>query len=260
MPSVVKEVTGDAVRRKVVDAAKCSNCHEWLKLHGGSRVLAPETTTVVCTMCHNPRHTTSGRGIDDATLGAYTFNAADTKILNDWGFDRTKTNAALAFPAASNNFKDMIHGLHAGRSRVTPFLDVRDRTPAAITLLDFARLDFPGHLNKCETCHISGTYGSVPAGALPSTQESVNAAYAATPNPANAKASRLSNNPTDIVTSPFAAACVACHDSAVVQSHMKSTGIATIKGARSSLVPGTEQCAFCHGPGKIVDVTVAHNK
>ncbi|MBI2317343.1 MAG: cytochrome C, partial [Betaproteobacteria bacterium] len=259
-PSVVKEVTGDAVRRKVVDAAKCTNCHEWLELHGGSRVLAPETTTVVCAMCHNPRHTTSGRGIPDATVSAWTFNAADTKILNDWNFNTTAVNAALAFPATSNNLKDMIHGIHAGRSRVTPFLDVRDRTPSAITVLDFSRLDFPGHLNKCETCHISGTYGSVPAGALPSTQESVNAAYAATPNPANAKASRLSNNPTDIVTSPFAAACVACHDSAVVQSHMNSTGIATIKAARSSLVPGTEQCAFCHGPGKIADVTVMHNK
>ena len=259
-PSVVKEVTGDAVRRKVVDAAKCTNCHEWLELHGGSRVLAPETTTVVCVMCHNPRLTTSGRGIPDATLSTWTFNAADQKILNYWNFDKTKPNAALAFPATSNHFKDMIHGIHSGRQRVTPFMDARDRTPAAIAVLDFARMDFPGHLNKCETCHISGTYGSVPANALPSTHESVDAAYAATPNPANAKASRLSNNPTDVVTSPFAAACVACHDSAVVQSHMKSTGIATIKGARSSLVPGTEQCAFCHGPGKIVDVTVAHNK
>jgi len=261
-PSVVKEVTGDAVRRKVVDAANCTNrCHEWLKLHGGSRVLAPETTTLVCVMCHNPRHTTSGRGLPDATLNTWTFNAANTKILNDWGFDKTRPDAALAFPATTNNFKDMIHGLHAGRSRVTPFLDVRDGTSfGAIVLLDFSRLDFPGRLNVCETCHISGTYGSVPAGALPSTQESVNAAYAATPTPANAKASRLSNNPTDVVTSPFAAACVACHDSAVVQSHIANTGIGKIKAARSSVVPETEQCAFCHGPGKIVDVAVMHNK
>ncbi len=264
-PSVVKEVTGDAVRRKVVDAAKCTNCHEWLELHGGSRVLAPETGTVVCTMCHNPRHATSGRGIEDATLAAYTFNAADQKILDYWKFDRTKTNAALAFPVTSNNFKDMVHGIHAGRQRVTPFMDARDRTPAAIVVLDFARRDFPGHLNKCETCHLSGTYGSVPANTLPSTHESNNAATATPATPALAKASRLTVNATDSVTSPFAAACVACHDSAAAKGHIASQKGRILK-IRSDVMTNrvlegeNEQCAFCHGPGKFVDVTVAHNK
>ena len=81
----------------------------------------------------------------------------------------------------SNNFKDMIHGIHAGRDRVTPFQDARDRTPSTINLLDFRRMDFPGKLNNCEACHVTGTnttttYNSIPSGALVSTHESINGA------------------------------------------------------------------------------------
>ncbi len=44
---------------------------------------------------------------------------------------------ALKFPVTSNNFKDMIHGIHAGRDRVTPFQDARDATSrGSITLID----------------------------------------------------------------------------------------------------------------------------
>ncbi len=99
----------------------------------------------------------------------------------------------------SNNFKDMIHGIHAGRDRVTPFQDARDRTSrAAIELLDFRRMDFPGKLNNCETCHVTATgttatYNTIPTGSLVSTYESIDAAYAAaiagaTATPADAKA------------------------------------------------------------------------
>ena len=62
--SVVKAVTGDAVRRTVVDEKKCANCHEWFEGHGGSRVSQPQ----VCVMCHTPGMATSGRGISDAML------------------------------------------------------------------------------------------------------------------------------------------------------------------------------------------------
>ena len=61
--SVVKAVTGDTVRRTIVDAAKCSNCHEWFEGHGGNRVYE----TQVCVTCHVPGIATSGRGIADAT-------------------------------------------------------------------------------------------------------------------------------------------------------------------------------------------------
>ena len=159
--SVVKAVTGDTARRTVVDKTKCSNCHEWFEGHGGNRVY----DTQICVMCHVPGLATSGRGISDAALTAYPFTAADNKILADWKFDKTLPNAALKFPVVTNNFKDMIHGIHSGRDRVTPFQDARDRTPSAITLLDFRRMDFPGVLNNCNTCHVSSTSATIQHGA-----------------------------------------------------------------------------------------------
>jgi OmcA/MtrC family decaheme c-type cytochrome len=150
--SVIRPVAGDSVRRTVVDAAKCANCHEWFEGHGGNRVYE----TQVCVSCHVPGLATSGRGVPDSLLNTWTFDAASTRILADWAFDKSLPNAALRFPVTSNNFKDMIHGIHAGRERVTPFQDARDRSSSGvIQLLDFRRMDFPGVLKNCETCHVT---------------------------------------------------------------------------------------------------------
>lgn len=264
--SVIKSVTGDTTRRVVVDAEKCSNCHEWFEGHGGNRV----KETQVCVACHVPALATSGRGISDAALGAYAFSAADTKILGDWStfFNKTLPNAALNFPVTSNNFKDMIHGIHAGRERVIPFQDARDRTPSAITLLDFRRMDFPGKLNNCETCHVTAlttdqkTYNFVPANTLMSTYESIDAAYAAgiaggTATPAMAKTALNTASPTDIVSTPFAAACVSCHDNAATKAHVSLNG-GVVKAARNTAVGDVEACAVCHGPGRDFDTVKVH--
>jgi OmcA/MtrC family decaheme c-type cytochrome len=267
--SVVKAVTGDAVRRIVVDEKKCSNCHEWFEGHGGSRVSQPQ----VCVMCHVPGMATSGRGIADATLQAYAlFTAADNKILSGWGFDKTATNAALKLPVVTNNFKDMIHGIHAGRESATPFMDARDRTPSAITLLDFKRMDFPGKINNCETCHVAGTFSSIPVNALASTYESIDAAYAAAigagnATPAIAKTALSKANDTDKVTSPYVAACVGCHSSTKAQTHFglyksavvqqaRSVFSATVASKSSDTTAGV--CASCHGIGKDKDVVAVH--
>jgi OmcA/MtrC family decaheme c-type cytochrome len=268
--SVVKEVTNDTVRRKVVDADKCANCHEWFEGHGGNRVYQ----TQVCVMCHVPGLATSGRGMSDSALTTYAFTAADDKILKEWktvfGFDKTLPNAALKLPVTSNNFKDLIHGIHAGRERVTPFVDARDRTPSAITLLDFRRMDFPGQLKKCDTCHVAGSYASVPTTALASTYESIDATYAAgiaagTATPAQAKTALNTANTTDKVVSPFAAACVTCHDSSAAAAHM-ATNNAMLGVTRGTFQTNTatagsgEACVTCHGAGKGEDVTAVHKR
>ncbi|MDP2005864.1 MAG: OmcA/MtrC family decaheme c-type cytochrome [Rubrivivax sp.] len=266
--SVIKAVAGDTVRRTVVDAEKCSNCHEWFEGHGGNRV----KETQVCVACHVPGLATSGRGISDAAMAAYAFSKSDVKALTEWGFDKTLPNAALKFPVVTNNFKDMIHGIHAGRERVTPFQDARDRTPAAITLLDFRRMDFPGKLNNCETCHVTAltsaqkTYNYVPANTLVSTYESIDATYAAaiaggTATTAMAKASLATASATDIVTTPFAGACVSCHDRAAAKAHISLNGgvvMGTRATARPTGVEDVESCAVCHGPGRDFDTAKVH--
>ncbi len=280
--SVVKTVTGDTPRRLVVNPANCANCHEWLELHGGSRVIGKETQGLyVCVMCHLPAKPTSGRGITDAAINDYVaagnLSSGDLKILTEWGVTpltfpvATGDTWALQLPVTSNNFKDMIHGIHKGRERVAPFQDARDRlgsgcgdgNPATscgggFALLDFRRMNFPGIINECETCHLPGTYNSVPAGALPSTYESIGAV----PNTTAvlAKAALAQPNPEDIVTSPFAAACVSCHDSTTAKSHMTISGGGQLMVPRSTFTAGLEQCSFCHGPGKIVDAAVVHTQ
>ena len=281
--SVLKTVTGDTARRTIVAANKCAGCHEWFEGHGGNRVYE----TQVCVMCHNTGLATSGRGIADATLQAYYNNTApntptantgaftldEKAILTEWGFNALAPNAALKFPVVSNNFKDMIHGIHAGRERVTPFQDARDRSPGAIVVLDFRRMDFPGILSNCETCHVTATsntatYNTVPAGALASTYESIDAAYAAgiagaTATPAMAKTALNTANATDIVTTPWAGACISCHDNSAAKSHITINGGAvnvarSVAQATPRALEDVESCAVCHGPGRDFDTAKIH--
>ena len=265
--SVVKEVTGDTVRRKVVDSAKCSNCHEWYEAHGGNRVYEVQ----VCVMCHTPGMTTSGRGITDKKFKEYIFDASQKKMLKEWGFDPATllagTNLALNMPVTTNNFKDMIHGVHAGRESANPFRDARNGSGTSITLLDFKRLDFPGKISNCETCHIAGTYTSVPSGALASTYESIDATYAAalaadpsTATTVMAADSLKTASATDKVTSPYAASCIGCHNSPNALLHLKDFRSVSVQEVRSEFnkKAGTESCGTCHGVGKPNDITVVH--
>ncbi len=172
----------------------------------------------------------------------------------------------------------MIHGIHAGRERVTPFQDARDRTSTtsggAIQLLDFRRMDFPGKLNNCETCHVTAassdqkTYNYVPAGTLVSTYESIDAAYAAgiaggTATTALAKTALNTVNTTDTVITPFAAACVSCHDNTPAKAHISINGGA-VNVTRAAAQPtprpleDVESCAVCHGPGRDFDTEKMH--
>jgi OmcA/MtrC family decaheme c-type cytochrome len=267
--SAVKAVDTTA-RRTVVDNDKCANCHEWFEGHGGSRT----SNIQICVMCHVPGMPTSGRGISDTVLKPWTWTADENKIVKEWkttfGFDQSGTNVALKLPVTTNNFKDMIHGIHAGRDRVTPFVDARDRTPSAVTLLDFRRMDFPGKLNNCSTCHVAGTFSNVSASALASTYEAIDAAYAAaitagTATPALAKTALSTANTTDKVTSPFAASCISCHDSVAAQSHVAKNGGAIMVtratfATNNVTAGGGEACVTCHGTGKSEDIAVKHAK
>jgi OmcA/MtrC family decaheme c-type cytochrome len=260
--SVVKTVTGDSARRKVVDATKCASCHEWFEGHGGNRVIGRETGSsaeLICVQCHVPGLATSGRRIPDTganSMQSYAWTAADLKILGEWGVDRFATNAALQLPAVTNNFKEMIHGIHAGRDRVVPFQNARDRNTVKV-LLDFRRMDFPGVLSNCEGCHIAGTYSTVPANALMSVFESRSDAYVAAPTPALAGSSLASANPQDVVQTPFGSACAACHDHPSAKAHMTQNG-ARLSVSRNSVGTIAESCQVCHGPGAEWDAATVH--
>ncbi len=65
----------------------------------------------------------------------------------------------------------------------------------------------------------------------------------------------------DVVISPNAAACSACHTATTAMNHMAQNGgnFAATKTAAGALNPGsTETCSLCHGPGAVADVKVVH--
>ena len=257
--SVVKAVAGDDVRRQVVDSAKCASCHEWFEAHGGNRVYQ----TQVCVHCHVPGLTSSGRGISDTVLQAYLTAGlllpADAAALKTMGITIPNpipagSKFALTFPQVNLSFKNMVHGIHAGNTRADPIEIVRDRTPASITILNGSEVGYPGILRNCEACHGYNTCSSPIANAFASRDTADNGAVV---DPESAKASLVTANATDKLTTAFTGACVSCHDAAAAQSHMTKQG-GQIKVSRSDLTPAAESCVVCHGAGKQFDPVKVH--
>jgi OmcA/MtrC family decaheme c-type cytochrome len=156
-----------------------------------------------------------------------------------------------------------------------------------VQLLDFRRMDFPGKINNCESCHVTftgvspgtgavpalgsvQTYATVPSGSLVTVYESIDATYAAaygTPaaTPQMAKDSLRQANVTDTVRTPWAGACGSCHESSAARAHMAINGGA-VDVTRTAAQPtprpleDVESCSVCHGPGRDFDTAVVHNK
>jgi OmcA/MtrC family decaheme c-type cytochrome len=223
-PSVVKGVTGDAVRRTVVKSGYdnttgtlkpvgCLECHEIFEGHGGSRV----NNVQVCVICHNPNLSSSGRTLVPGSI--------DNAVVAVLGPD------PLTYPEATNNMKSLIHGIHAAPVRETPFQFVRNRSNGFF--YDWSEVTYPGNLRNCQKCHNGVTYDAdLPAGQLLSTEKITtgNAAetraqiIAARGNTSAVSPATGTMNLTDLVNSPTVGACVYCHDSSASQSHFVLNG------------------------------------
>ena len=206
--SAYKAVTGDTARRSVVDSDKCAKCHEWFEGHGGNRV----RTIEVCILCHVPNLSSSGRGADVANL-----DATNAAALAADGFDPANPST---WPEATNNFKDLIHAIHAAHARTTPYQFVRDRGTSGVYYYNWSHVTFPGVLSNCETCHKPGTYAVGTNAVLPTTNVTTDG------NPATSVAQDRASvpNAADVITSPATATCIACHDGGLPVDHMKLNG------------------------------------
>ena len=247
-PSAVVAVTGDDERREVVDNNNCASCHEWLELHGGNRVF----NTNICVMCHVPNLSSSGRAI--ASPSANLVSALTAADIN--GVD---PNDPLTYPEATNNFKDMIHGIHGAATRTADYQFVRGDPRQGYN--DFADVVFPAAASDCLRCHKSQTF-EVPlnANTLVTTNRTTGVVDGQDATEAAVAAAQASvPNDTDFVITPISAACYACHDSQLAQAHMAGNG-GMINANRSDVVAAgnLETCAICHGSGKPQDLTVVH--
>lgn len=107
-----------AIRRHVVDEAKCNVCHEEIRAHGALRV-----GVNYCLMCHNPNTTDAARRPMDA------------------------------LPPQTVNFKNLIHSIHRGEDLESEFTVFGfGNVPH-----DYTEVRFPGLLQDCSICHASGT-------------------------------------------------------------------------------------------------------
>lgn len=202
-------------RREVVDIDKCKACHGQLSLHGFNRT----DEVRVCVMCHN----------------------ANTTDITQRRFGDG--------PEVPIDFKNMVHAIHAAEMRTTPYSVIGFNHVTH----DFSKVDFPGELANCETCHRSGTYG-LPLGrnvlgTTVNTGSSVTeTAKIVDADPAN-----------DLNITPIAAACSACHDSQSARDHMRSRG-ASFSALQTDIDSGRvgERCPKCHGPGRAKDVVRVH--
>jgi OmcA/MtrC family decaheme c-type cytochrome len=169
-------------RRLVVDIANCDKCHGVLSLHGSNRVDEPR----LCVICHNANNTDINR------------RPADPATTPDG-----KVEEAI-------DFKRMIHAIHAGG----PDHGFREEGIVVFgfggSAHDYSEVRFPGILNVCTTCHISGT-NELPLGenVLATTIDS---------------GADIADPSDDLNITPTAAVCTACHDRALVRDHVVLNG------------------------------------
>lgn len=256
-PSVVKAVTGDAVRRSVVDATKCANCHDWFNGHGGNRVFAPGSD-LICAMCHNPNMSSTGRRINPATV---------TTELPAEAIAIIGTNP-LVYPEDAQNFKDMVHGIHSSGFRTRAYEHVRG--PTREGYYDWSEVTFPtnAETNNCTLCHDDMPELPLPANLLPTTVRTTAQADGQDPDLAAVQGAFANvPNDQDWVNLPTASACFYCHTSQDAWAHMwQNGGLGSIPPTvgpwtnRDMIAGSYETCAVCHGPGRIADLVIVHSK
>lgn len=250
--SVVKDfvITGTLTpRREVVDIAKCNNCHDFLSLHGGNRNDEP----ALCVICHNPNATDIGRRPlpTDSTVLPTTDGKVEEAI----------------------DFKTLIHGIHAGAQTNYDGSEAHGFREAGMVVWgfpgapcnafggpasnscehDFSHVRFPGILQDCEACHLSGTYELEDVWEYPTTNGILSTTISTLVN---------TDPADDLNISPTAAVCSSCHDSLLARSHMLVPGSALFGETQATIDSAAgftpETCALCHGPGRSSDVEVVH--
>jgi OmcA/MtrC family decaheme c-type cytochrome len=236
-------------RRVAVDVeTKCDKCHNQLALHGANRA----ENAQLCVLCHNPRNTDVKNRPKDAD-GLPNATAPDGKYEE------------------SIDLKRLIHGIHAAR-RDDPStsgviegygyrekgLGIQGRNTSSFD--DFSHIRFPGILNDCTTCHNTGTYELTGKWATPLQNGILATTMRAAPDPIGSGdfATQIANQSNDLLTTPTAAVCSACHDEALDQEHMATVGGAKFSVKQADIDTSFETCSLCHGPGGIADVKDAH--
>jgi len=177
--------------------------------------------------------------------------------------------------AWSANAKDFIHAIHGAEKRSTNFTWHQESATEG-----FWKVTYPGVLNRCEMCHLPGTYdfsseetkkaypnmlpstvgqGTYAAGSVHSPYVMEGVAYGAGFSYNALTGASTAADPTTLVVSPLVAACSSCHDSAIAVDHMQTNGGSFYESrAAAQAKPQQEECLLCHGPGRLASIADRH--
>jgi OmcA/MtrC family decaheme c-type cytochrome len=247
-------------RRQVVSTDKCNVCHAFLGTASASNTLAnafhggARNTVDACPICHNA-------------------NRASTTLMTDPNadvlpvFPDTSPFAGRTF-SQTFQFKNMIHGIHGGSRRSSPY--THGNPPGSVE--DYSvEVTYPGILSDCTTCHEGDSYridSSILGSSVLSTSSTAFDSMTGSGNPNADLLSLVTNGDSLIdplllpVFSPKAATCAGCHDTAANRDHMRDIGGAAFDVNQTDVVLDGrvfERCDECHGVSGAVDIKSVHH-
>jgi OmcA/MtrC family decaheme c-type cytochrome len=288
-PNVNKVATGFTGRRAIVEDARCNKCHQELgtftedAFHAGQR---NDGTT--CSWCHTPNRASSGWSADSVYfVHAIHAGAKRTTEFTWHASTPTSSFAEVKYPGVLN----FCEGCHIPGAYNFSNQDSVAQLPNRL-YRTFATGSFSGHVGDTFTTYSSSCSSSQ---SQPATDVTVHAlapyftptatgtstpnygpafSFNAGANPSNGctpGGTAFTINPgestedsaasaaydTNLVSSPIASVCFACHDTSPAMAHFELNG-GSIYKARSAALDTIETCIICHGSGKIADIQEVH--
>ncbi|MCX7176008.1 MAG: OmcA/MtrC family decaheme c-type cytochrome [Proteobacteria bacterium] len=271
----------NVARRVIFDEAKCNTCHDRLGtspyFHTGGYSIA------MCAACHTPnqggstgwtasfrvwvhgihgaKKTLSGAAMRDVPFTWHAVSKTDNySNVNYPGVLKNCETCHLPgtydFSASQYTAKDS-----AGKTIVDNMLYVQQATgkpsPTSATAYVFpqaapigsGKWAYGGATSATDSLNFK-VDGVTDFGTGNSINPATNALVAQT-TPGN-----------NLVASPIAAACTACHDDATALTHITTSGFGSFYKPRSAAVNQKEQCLTCHGPAASIPqlrIKDAHN-
>jgi len=294
-PNAQKVATGFTGRRAIVEDKRCNACHQELGTFFGDAFHAGQRNDgTTCSWCHRPNQTSGGWSADSVYFVHAIHAGAKRNTEFTWhAATATSSYAEVQYPGVLN-FCEGCHipgAVDFGNSDSQAQVDNRlYRTVAAGSFSGTVGNTFTNYAYSAGACnptqsspatdvavHTLAPYVTPTANGSNTPNYGVTFTYNAGTNPSNGctpsgvpytiaagqstmdVASAKTAYQTNLVISPVAGVCFACHDSTSDIAHFELNG-GSIYAPRATALNATETCLICHGPGRIADIAQVHQQ